>query len=322
MQVWMPGVDLSQNFSGKYKGSSMGSRLIVIHTTEGSNWPAYGGGASAPHFTVKGDWIRQHFPINRSARALVNAPGGVETNTDDVIQIEIIGTCNPSRKDQKNWLFVPEAGPGDLRGLVAVLQWINTQTGIPLVDAAPRGWLSYPSSYGNRNGQRMTFAEWGKARGIVGHQHVPENSHGDPGNFNVFNILGGDEMSAAGEKAILESLSRIEQVMWLGGTGTPKSLTLYTFAKDLHRFFGAAGAAELIGTNDGDKTLGADIRVTRALLEGLVEAFKETPGIDPEMVEQAVQSGMKKAIESIETMEKTVIHIREEEASEASEEEE
>ncbi|MFD3560872.1 hypothetical protein ACFWVU_14500 [Streptomyces sp. NPDC058686] len=37
--------------------------------------------------------VRQHFPANMSSRALVNRNGGVETNTLNVVQIELVGTC-------------------------------------------------------------------------------------------------------------------------------------------------------------------------------------------------------------------------------------
>jgi hypothetical protein len=35
----------------------------------------------------------------------------------------------------------------------------------------------------------MSFAEWEAFKGICGHQHVPENDHGDPGNFPIKRLI-------------------------------------------------------------------------------------------------------------------------------------
>ncbi len=199
MNAWMPGASRAQDFSGIYSGVAMTPRVGVIHTTEGTGWPGYRGGADAPHFTVRGGEIRQHFPVNRSARALVNAPGGVETNTAGAVQIEIVGTCDPRFKARHpSALLVPDANADDLAGFLRVVAWLEKEWGIPRRDAA-RAWLAYgvdprrpgvtPASYG-ASPARMSGAEWLAARGWVGHQHVPENSHGDPGNFPIRLLTG------------------------------------------------------------------------------------------------------------------------------------
>ncbi|MFE6719419.1 hypothetical protein ACFVDU_17805 [Streptomyces albidoflavus] len=38
----------TQRFQPDYPGSTMNANVGVIHTTEGTSWPTYGGGASAP----------------------------------------------------------------------------------------------------------------------------------------------------------------------------------------------------------------------------------------------------------------------------------
>ncbi len=81
----------TQWFQDNYPGSDMNlterTTVLVLHTTEGTNWPTYSGGATAPTYTGipplgirKGQW-RAHFPDEKSARALRNTSGGVETNT-------------------------------------------------------------------------------------------------------------------------------------------------------------------------------------------------------------------------------------------------
>ncbi|MDN5605812.1 MAG: hypothetical protein L0G59_10400, partial [Kocuria sp.] len=97
MATWLSGV--KRHSWGRDGGSFTTSPdKILLHSTETGSFPGYGGGASAPHFTIdlRNGEVRQHSPMNRAARALRNASGGVQTNRDGVIQIEIIGTCDAS----------------------------------------------------------------------------------------------------------------------------------------------------------------------------------------------------------------------------------
>lgn len=198
-QTYYPKAGRSQDFSSRYTGSLMNPNVVVLHSTETVGWPGYQSGATAPHFTILPDFatktvkIRQHFPVNRSARALVNAAGGVETNTLNAVQIEMIGTCDPAT--HRRWgstphIYMPEAPDWYLKGVADLLAWLEREwEDFPLRDAAPRGWLAYPGSYANGKGQRLTHAEWRNAYGIVGHQHVPENHHGDPGAFPIARLI-------------------------------------------------------------------------------------------------------------------------------------
>ncbi|MEU5433813.1 peptidoglycan-binding protein [Streptomyces sp. NPDC020719] len=158
--------------------------MIVLHTTEGGTWPSYDGGASAPNFTVKGGEVRQHFNANESSRALVNKSGGVQTNTLNVVQIELVGTCERGGPG----LYWPGASDADMAALVDLIQWLTSNYPIPVVSTS-KPWLSYPTSYGSKSGQRMSFSEWTNFNGICGHQHVPENDHGDPGNFPIQRLI-------------------------------------------------------------------------------------------------------------------------------------
>ena len=49
-------------------------------------------------------------------------------------------------------------------------------------------FLPYPASYG-ASPARFTPEEWNHFVGICGHQHVPENVHGDPGNIDIQRVL-------------------------------------------------------------------------------------------------------------------------------------
>lgn len=190
-----PGADTkAQWFQDDYPGATIRPNVGVVHTTETTGWPGYGGGASAPTMTAKprfgpkgaylGLDLRQHFPFNKSARALQNDPGGVETNTLNAFQIELVGTC--SAGTHNTWdaphLFWPAAPMAALEDLGELVAWLHTHYGIP-VHGPSAGWLAYPASYGDSL-VRMTGPQWSRFTGWCGHQHVPENDHGDPGNLN------------------------------------------------------------------------------------------------------------------------------------------
>ncbi|MEV6696215.1 hypothetical protein AB0M68_03505 [Streptomyces sp. NPDC051453] len=190
-----PGASTTYWYQTKWGGDSMESNVIVWHTTEGTSLPSYGGGAEAPNFTAKPNFAAkrlewyQHFDFDTSSRALVNKPGGVATNTLNVCQVEIVGTCDPST--HKKWgsaphLYTPELPDWAIRDLAAFAKWANANHGVPLSSGLT--FKAYPSSYGNSS-VRMSGAAWNAFKGHCGHQHVPENDHGDPGDFPMAAIL-------------------------------------------------------------------------------------------------------------------------------------
>jgi hypothetical protein len=206
-QLWFPGADTTtQRFDDDYAGIKWTgpAEKVCIHTTETTSWPDYGGGKSAPNFTGKPDFAnsritwRQHFPANMSARALQNDSGGVETNKDKVIQIELIGTCDPVTHGRwtAQHIFTPEAPDWWLQEVARLIKWTHDEHGIELV--APSLWLPYDDSYGNSSA-RMSGSTFNSFRGVLGHMHVAENDHGDPGAINIKSILnyakGGSEAS-------------------------------------------------------------------------------------------------------------------------------
>ena len=188
----------AQWFADDYPGSSIKPNVLVLHTTEGASWPDYSGGASAPTYTAmpQGDGLswRQHFPETMSARALRNEAGGVETNTLNCIQVELVGTCAPGTRDAwvkagkrqgVDFVYWPEASDALLQSLAHFIADLHKRRGLKL--QAPK-FLAYPASYG-ASPVRFSFAQWRRFYGICGHQHVPENSHGDPGALNIEKVL-------------------------------------------------------------------------------------------------------------------------------------
>lgn len=192
----------AQWFQDNYNGQRFPLPIekLVVHTTETVGWPGYNGGASAPNATArpggapgnqKLGW-RAHFYGDCMARALQNDSGGVQTNAESCHQIELCGTCDP--KTAKAWrsdgytqgedfIFWPDAPDWALHEVAKYLAWAHTDLGLRLVSVPI--WLPYPDSYGEKNGVRLAGSGWQSYRGVVGHQHVPENDHGDPGSTDV-----------------------------------------------------------------------------------------------------------------------------------------
>lgn len=192
-----PGASTAYWYQSKFGGDAMESNVIVWHTTEGTSLPDYSGGSVAPNFTAKPDFTTkrlvwyQHFDFDTSSRALVNKSGGVETNTLNVCQVEIVGTCDPGTHSK--WvkagyahLYTPELPDWAIRDLAAFAKWAHDNHGVPLSSGLT--FKAYPGSYGS-NGVRMTGAQWNAFKGHCGHQHVPENDHGDPGALPMAAIL-------------------------------------------------------------------------------------------------------------------------------------
>ncbi|WME22159.1 peptidoglycan-binding protein [Brachybacterium sp. GU-2] len=172
-----------------------GKPIGLMHSTETGTWPGYGAGSSAPHLTVRFDpkartiSARQHFSTTRPSRALVNKAGGVQTNNARVFQIELIGSCDRDFATRHGYPFLPdlldEVWARD--ALAGVLAAVAESLDIPLTTSV--SWKAYPGSYGEKAGQRLSGKQWEEYTGWLGHQHAPENDHGDPGDIPIADVL-------------------------------------------------------------------------------------------------------------------------------------
>ena len=172
-----------------------GKPIGLLHSTETGTWPGYGGGSSAPHLTLRFDpatmtvSARQHYSTTRPSRALVNRAGGVQTNNARVFQIELIGSCDLAFATKHDYPYLPdlleEAWARD--ALAGVLAAVSESLDIPLATSV--SWASYPGSYGEKAAQRLSGEEWEEYTGWLGHQHAPENDHGDPGDIPIGDVL-------------------------------------------------------------------------------------------------------------------------------------
>jgi len=191
----------------------------VIHRTMGNDgglfqWYQKQGGI--PHFTIgngigagrpDGE-ITQHYSLDRFSRALRNKRGGVETNSDGAIQIEIVGLV--------------ESTPAQLLSLAELCAWLTSEGHI--VPEFPMGRLSKPY-------QRATNDEWDNGVGWFAHGNIPEQDHGDPDLTDaewavVCTAVGGTPLPA------LVDVRLQQQVLWDAGFAKrPHTLGYYTTAE-------------------------------------------------------------------------------------------
>lgn len=197
---------VSGNSAGPYTSTV---DKFLIHTTEGGTIEgavaAYRTNNSWPHLTVDCRFGRRyrrcgHLDLSVSARSLKNMAGGVQTNTDGVVQVEVVGSAkDPSEID---WAWFA----------LNVIEPICVPLMIPCV--SPLVWAPYPASYGQNAPQRLSADQWTKYKGILGHQHAPENDHGDPGAIPIaliLNSLTEDDMSAEDVKKITDAMAAMEK---------------------------------------------------------------------------------------------------------------
>lgn len=204
-QIYPGAIQGSHWYQDTWGGDAMESNVILVHSTEGTDVTSYRAGADAPNFTLmpriskKKLDVYQHFGVDTSSRALVNLYGGVETNTMNVVQFELVGTCDERHKSSwgslkagVDYIFWPDAPDWLLNEVGKVFGWHNLHHGIKLqssVSWAPYNKGQVGGSYGKNNGVRLTGTQWVEYYGILGHQHAPENEHGDPGNINIKKII-------------------------------------------------------------------------------------------------------------------------------------
>ena len=159
--------------AGKF---SSGPYKIVHHTTEGSTaegaFTALGSAHSDSHFVVDDRHIYQLIDTSEASRSLRNQEGGVQTNKDSAIQIEMVGRAGaPKNRDTLalqrklcRWLEeVHEISP----------IWPN---GYPKTFKKVSGKIGQDPGGHNRDAKT-----WDTVSGHYGHSQVPENTHWDPG---------------------------------------------------------------------------------------------------------------------------------------------
>jgi len=310
----IPGAVLDLFFGdGRYSGSDMEVNCVAVHTTEGPTLVDYDGGAVAPTVTGVPDFDRQrlvwhqHFDVDESARALVHAAGQPATNTANVFQIELVGTCDPAT--HAKWtsrgvqhIFWPEPPGWAVRDLAWLARWLHDQHGVPLT-ARPE-WLPYPASYGASQ-VRMSQAEWSRFTGWCGHQHVPQNDHGDPGNLPIARVLATAGAATATSTTNVQEddmplspdeIKKVAEAVWNYGLphlrddwsddGDHRAAFWYVAGKDVSDRQTARSFAELKATLAGQT----------AAVQALAEQLGQTHGVDTTAVVTAVKTAIADAV--------------------------
>lgn len=224
---------------------------LVIHTTEtAGGWPSYQRGAITPTLTYD-PWAhkwRQHLPLNGSARALLDPSGtAVRENRDGVVQVEVSCYSDPKLAQQHGHYVgdLDEQAIDDLGRLVA---WLHTEWSLELA-AAPH-WLPYPASAG-KSAVRMSSAQFDAFKGVLGHQHVSGNDHGDPGDLDIDSIMATAEDIVHPAPPVPTYSALVVNFQWPGFTSTPKSPSWATRVVLHVKAIRASGATLVLGQEIG-----------------------------------------------------------------------
>jgi hypothetical protein len=174
----------AQWYQSKYQDASYFSRIdkFDLHTTETGGWPGYSAGASAPNATYypKFRQIRQHFGINRSARALRDPSSTlVRENRDNVFQLEIICYSDYRLAVERGGLWVGDLTTSHMRDIAAMILQCHRDWDLPIQSSVT--WREGRKTW--YNDVRLSGPQFDAYRGILGHVHTSGNTHWDPGGF-------------------------------------------------------------------------------------------------------------------------------------------
>ena len=169
--LWLPtgshwGLNISHEPRPDAGGFVPSTPKLIWHTTEGTNFDGARstliGNGDEPHFLVSADGatVRQFIPLNRSSKSLMHPSGTPETNRAHCVQIEACGFAS----DSGNWR------DAKMMRLAALAVLIEHRTGIER-----RTHVSW------QNPRRVPASSFAGIGGHLGHMHVPNNNHVDPG---------------------------------------------------------------------------------------------------------------------------------------------
>ncbi|MFH9660193.1 hemopexin repeat-containing protein [Streptomyces sp. NPDC017248] len=179
-QVWLPDAE-------RLPAAKNGPRYLalpwrgVLHTTEGAGVDGALQEFRATNFwptvTIEPNTLRviQHLPLNTGARALSDS--ATAENAARCVQVEIVGFAAQT----------PTWAPEQLAFIRDVVQQIDTL--VPIPRTSGRTFLD-AGGVNATPGNRMSVDEWKRFSGWCGHQHVPGESHWDPGAIDISTILG------------------------------------------------------------------------------------------------------------------------------------
>jgi len=162
---------------------------LCWHTTETKGLPSYAG--TQPHFTLnpRTGELWQHQSIAKAAKALEHPSGTPDTNRANCIQVELICYSDEKVADNVGGLAVPDLTDADYQRIAKLARWIEKNGKVPRKESVT--FKHYPESAGLDNGVRLSNSAWLSYAGHLGHQHIPNQTHGhgDPSNLKIGKIL-------------------------------------------------------------------------------------------------------------------------------------
>lgn len=150
---------------------------FVWHTTEGASFDGADstlrGNGDEPHFLIDMHTgkVIQYVALSQYSKSLRHPGGTPETNRAGCIQVEILGFASES----PNWT------DAQMRKLAALAVLVEHRVSIPRMHP----YIFAP-------GHRATPQGFITAKGHLGHEHVPNNDHVDPGKMRIhtlFNLM-------------------------------------------------------------------------------------------------------------------------------------
>lgn len=203
--------------NGKLAGSYLGNPWrVILHTTETLGLPGYALGLQAPHLTYNPrlrTWV-QHFSLLQSARALKRV--SIQTNRANAIQVEIVCYSDGAIAKRVGGLWVRDLTPNQLGDIDEFLAWTGDEFGVG------QWWpnrQAFNYAQANAAGFRMSPAAWSAYHGVAGHQHVPTNSHWDPGAFNWKALFQEDKLTITQARIEVAALWHARSGLWMHPQG-------------------------------------------------------------------------------------------------------
>lgn len=280
-----PFADQSHRYDGAFGGAYVtGPWRGVLHTTETTSLPSYQGGAVAPHFTIDPARLKsyQHYDTARPSRALQHPAGTIDTNNLHAIQFEIIAYSDEAIARSVGGLAVSQLTAEHYDYIAQHMRWVELAHGVRRTSGLT--WKPYPASAGTGNGVRLSSSEWARFGGWCGHQHVPNNDHGDPSNIAIDRLLAGTPP----EEPDVQLSDKVTVNTVDGGTET---VTVNTI---LNR----ANMASLL--TRGLITSVAKLTATEAAQSAAIQAL--TKGLDTTAVQKAITDAVKAATDNLEVV--------------------
>ncbi len=183
MAIWLPDFIKINSEKKGFDYSTKGPYRLVLHTTETKglgDMPTTH--ENPPHLWVDldNDTYLQAIPLDLASFSLRHPGGTIDTNGIFCIQVEIVGYAKDTHNYSDEWYK---------KLALNVIKPICETVGID--------YKIYKEFKGEgdevlatvTSTNRMSADEWVKFNGVCGHQHIPNNTHWDPGQLQYEKVI-------------------------------------------------------------------------------------------------------------------------------------